>query len=367
MIINYLVLIVLSFLITFIITPIIRKTAINGSIVDIPCDRKIHKTPVPRLGGIGIAIAFFFSLSVGYILFRPDRNNGLEALAGISIGASIITFIGVWDDIRGLNAAKKSLGQLATALSILPFGFIINHVNVPFLGVVNTGNPLGALLTVFWVIGIMNAINFIDGIDGLAGTITLFILIALSIVSYIAGQTQMFIVSIVLAGAVLGFLRYNIHKASIFMGDSGAMLLGFVTSAVTIKVLFQNSNIVSSSMIPVLIFGLPIVDATWGILRRLRIRTSPFSADLGHLHHRLITLGLGQGKALLMLGLIGLFSILVGMIIVFLRSEILSIILCGFMLLIALSMVIFLGRKSPISQQCQENLEPHSEAREVIS
>ncbi|MGB9595788.1 MAG: glycosyltransferase family 4 protein [Candidatus Poribacteria bacterium] len=367
MIINYIILSVLSFLITFIITPVIRKTAVTNNALDIPCDRKIHKIPLPRLGGIAIAIAFFFSLSVGYILFRPDKNSEIEALAGISIGASIITFIGIWDDIRGLNAEKKSLGQLATALSILPFGFIINQVNVPFLGVINIGNPLGALLTIFWVIGIINAINFIDGIDGLAGTVTLFILFALSIISYIFGQTQMIIISIVLAGAVLGFLKYNIHKASIFMGDSGAMLLGFATSTVTIKVLFQNSDIVSSSMIPILIFGLPIVDATWGILRRLRRKKSPFSADLGHLHHRLISLGLSQDKVLLILGLIGLFSTSVGIIIVLLKSEILSVILCGFMLAIALSMVIFLGRISPISEQCQENLESHSKTSEVVS
>lgn len=367
MIVNYLVLLVISFLITFIITPVIRKTAVNSNTLDVPCDRKIHKIALPRLGGIAIAIAFFFSLSVGYILFRPDKNNGLEALTGVSIGASIITFIGIWDDIRGLNAIKKLLGQLATALSILPFGFIINQINVPFLGVINIGSPLGALLTVFWVIGIMNAINFIDGIDGLAGTVTLVILIALSIISYIVSEAQMFIVSIVLASAILGFLRYNIHKANIFMGDSGAMLLGFVSSTVTIKVLFQNSDIVSSSMIPVLIFGLPIVDATWGILRRLRKKKSPFSADLGHLHHRLINLGLSQDKALLTLGLIGLLSTSVGVAIVFLKSEILSVILCGLMLIIALLMVIFLGRMSPINQQCQEDLKPNSKTIEIIS
>jgi len=365
MIINYIILGILAFLITFLITPVIRNTAINSNILDNPCDRKIHKIPLPRLGGIAIAISFFFSLSVGYILVRPEKNGGIEALAGISIGASIIAFIGIWDDIRGLNATKKFMGQFASALSILPFGFIINQINVPFLGVVDIGSPLGALLAIFWVVGIMNAINFIDGIDGLAGTATLFILVALSVISYIAGQIQMVIICLVLAGAILGFLRYNIHKASIFMGDCGSMLLGFVTATVTIKVLFQNPNIVAGSAVPVLIFGLPIVDATWGILRRFRKGRSPFSADLGHLHHRLVNLGLSQGKALLILVLISILSISAGLAIVFLKSEILSVILCGSMLIVALFIVIFLGKKSPIDYQCQDNLELHSEADEI--
>ncbi len=365
MLFDYIILAFISFLITFIVTPVIQKTAFVNNTLDVPCDRKIHQKPLPRLGGIAIAIAFFFSLSIGYILVRP-RNEELVALAGISIGASIITFIGIWDDIRGLNATKKLIGQLATAFSILPFGFIINQVNFPFAGVINIGNPLGALLTVFWTIGIMNAINFIDGIDGLAGTVTLFILISLSIISFITGQIQMFIICLVLAGAVLGFLRYNIHKASIFMGDSSAMLLGFVTSAIAVKVVFQNSNITSNSMVPVLIFGLPVVDATWGILRRLRRGTSPFSADLGHLHHRLIKLGFSQGKTLTILGLLGALSTSAGLIVVFLKNEILSIIISGSMLTIALFIVIFLGRTSPIDGQCQNDLEDHTKSGEIV-
>jgi UDP-GlcNAc:undecaprenyl-phosphate GlcNAc-1-phosphate transferase len=365
MIIHYIILLILPLLISLLITPLIRQTAIKSNALDLPCERKIHRSALPRLGGIAIAIAFFLSLSIGYILLIPEKNGNIEALAGLSIGAAIIVLVGIWDDIRGLNASKKSLGQLAAALAILPFGFIVNQINIPFLGVVYIGNLLGALLTVFWVVGIINAINFIDGIDGLAGIITLIILGALFITSYISNQTQMALACIVLAGAVIGFLRYNLYSATIFMGDCGAMLLGFVTSLVTIKVLFQSPTIVASSAAPILIFGLPIVDATWGILRRFRKGRSPFSADLGHLHHRLLNLGFSQGKALLILGLAGFLMTASGLAIVLLKSETLSAILCISMLIITLSMVMLLSRISPAYDQRQNDGKIESKSDEV--
>lgn len=365
MIIHYIILLILPFLMTLLIAPLVRQTAVKSNAFDLPCIRKIHNRAIPRLGGIAIAIAFFFSLSIGYILLAPEKDENIEALAGISIGAAIIAFVGVWDDIRGLNAPKKSLGQLASALAILPFGFIVNQINIPFLGVIYIGNLLGALLTILWVVGIINAINFIDGIDGLAGIATLIILVALFITSYINNQTQMVLTCIVLAGAVIGFLRYNLYKATMFMGDCGAMLLGFVTSVVTIKVLFQSQTIVASSAAPILIFGLPIVDATWGILRRFRRGRSPFSADLGHLHHRLLNLGFGQGKALLILGLAGFVVTSSGLAIVLTKNETLSAILCISMLIIALVLVMLLGQLSPKYDQCH-NIETEPKSDEVL-
>jgi len=189
----------ISCLVSLIIIPLLRQTAIKSNALDEPNERKIHKSAIPRLGGIGIAIAFFFSMGAGY-LFLPKGENYSESILGICIGASIISFVGIWDDIRGLNAIKKLLGQIATVLATLPFGFIIRELNIPFVGIVEINGIIGSLLVMFWVTGIMNAINLIDGIDGLAGGVVIKIASALFIISLLTGQTQIAIICIMSFG-----------------------------------------------------------------------------------------------------------------------------------------------------------------------
>ena len=342
----YFALFIVSLLVSMIIVPLLRQTAINGNTLDQPSERKIHKIAVPRLGGIAIAIAFFFSLGIGYA-FLSNKEKYTESMIGLCIGASIIALVGIWDDIRGLNAPKKFLGQIASVLAALPFGFIIRELNIPFWGVIEVNSFAGFLLAIFWVVGIMNAINLIDGIDGLAAGISVKILSALFVVSLLTGEKQMALVCIALAGAVVGFLRYNFHPATIFMGDCGALLLGFITSIVTVKVIFQNPSINSNSVVPVLLFGLPILDTTWAIIRRLLKHRKPFTADLGHLHHRLLNLGMTQRKVALTLYLINLLTVGAGILVFLLNSNLVTLFTCVFMMIIGISIILTLRHISP--------------------
>jgi len=345
--IDYLILLSIPCLVALIITPLLRQTAIKSNALDYPGELKIHKNALPRLGGIAIAISFFFSIGIGYSFLDIKQSSETEPLIGLCIGAAIIALIGIWDDIRGLNAVKKLIGQIAAVLATIPFGFIIRDLNVPFVGIVDVGNILGTILAIFWVSGIINTINLIDGIDGLAGIIIVSILATLFVISNLIGQTQMALVCVVLAGAVIGFLRYNFHPATIFMGDCGSMFLGFITAVIAIKILFQSPNIVASSTIPVLIFGLPIMNTVWAILRRLRRGRSPFAPDLGHIHNRLLNLGLSQRVVVLILFSANFLSIASGLAIVFSKSENLALALCVTMLIIGLATVITIDRISP--------------------
>lgn len=334
--------------------------------MDQPSERKIHKKAVPRLGGIAIAIAFFFSLGMGYA-FLANKEKYTEPIIGICLGASIITLVGIWDDIRGLNAPKKFLGQIAAVLVTLPFGFIIRELNIPFLGVIEINSLVGFLLVMFWVVGIMNTINLIDGIDGLAAGISLKILSALFVVSLLTGEKQMALACIALAGAVVGFLRYNFHPATIFMGDCGALLLGFVTSIVAVKVIFQNPNINSNSVVPILIFGLPILDTTWAIIRRLLKHRKPFTADLGHLHHRLLNLGMTQRKAALTLYLINLLTVGAGILVFLLNSNLVALYTCIFMVIIGIGIILTLRHLSPQNNcACEQNTKYDAKTENVF-
>jgi UDP-GlcNAc:undecaprenyl-phosphate/decaprenyl-phosphate GlcNAc-1-phosphate transferase len=345
--VDYLVLLSTPCLVALIITPLLRQTAIKSNALDYPGELKIHKNALPRLGGIAIAISFFFSVGVGYSFLNLRQNGKTEPLIGLCIGAAIIALVGIWDDIRGLNASKKFIGQIAAVLATIPFGFIIRELNIPFAGIVDVGNILGTILSIFWVTGIINTINLIDGIDGLAGMITISILGALFTISVFTGQVQMALACVVLAGAVIGFLRYNFHPATIFMGDCGSMFLGFITALISTKVLFQNPTIEASSTVPVLLFGLPIMNTAWAILRRIRKGSSPFAPDLGHIHNRLLNLGLSQRLVVLILFAANLLSVSSGLAIVFSGSDSVALVLCVMMLVIGLSTVIIIDHISP--------------------
>lgn len=353
--IDYLVLLSIPCLVALIVTPLLRQTAIKSNALDYPGELKIHKNALPRLGGIAIAISFFFSVGVGYSFLDLRQISKTEPLVGLCIGAAIIALVGIWDDIRGLNASKKFIGQIAAVLATMPFGFIIHDLNIPFAGIVDVGNILGIVLSIFWVTGIINTINLIDGIDGLAGMITISILAALFIISVFTGQIQMALACVVLAGAVIGFLRYNFHPATIFMGDCGSMFLGFITALISIKILFQNPIIEASSTVPVLLFGLPIMNTAWAILRRIRKGNSPFAPDLGHIHNRLLNLGLSQRLVVLILFSANLLSVFSGLAIVFSGSDSIALILCVTMLVIGLATIITIDRISPQQDKLTHN------------
>lgn len=343
----YLVLFLCSCLIALFFTPVLRQAAARNGFLDYPNERKLHKGAIPRVGGVAIAVASFIAISLGYAIFRHDLNESASSLASFAVGGVLIVLLGTWDDLWRLSPRKKLLGQIVVASILVPFGFAIHELNIPFVGVIKIGWKISIPLTIFWVVGIINTINFIDGMDGLAAGVALIISCVLFALSIISGKLFMGIICIAIAGGIVGFLRHNFHPANIFMGDSGAMFLGFSLAAVSLKVLFQSSSSTPMSVVPILIFGLPIVDTTWAIIRRLINHVSPFRADGLHIHHRLISIGLTQRKAVVILYFAGLLSALVGLVIALTGNETLAVILAASMLIISIVAVMILGRAAP--------------------
>jgi len=344
---TYIALFSSSCLLTLLLTPSLREAAIENGILDHPNERKIHKNAVPRVGGIAIIISFFSSIALGYVLFRPQLSESMTYLAGLCISTVIISITGIWDDLWTLNAREKLVGQITAALILIPFGFVIRSLNLPFVGTISIGWQIGIPLTVFWVVGIMNTINFIDGMDGLAAGVAVTIATALFIVSVINHQILMAVICLIVAGSALGFLRYNFHPASIFMGDCGAMFIGLALAAVSIKIVFQSPSTTVNSFVPVLIFGLPIADTTWAIIRRLRKWESPFHADSFHTHHRLIALGFTQKRVAIILYIASLVCESAGLIIALTNNGTLAVILTASILTAILISIMILNRISP--------------------
>lgn len=281
-----------TFFVTYTTTPLVRKLAFRVGAVDIPKDeRRMHSKPIPTMGGLAIFVAFAF----GVIAF-VDLDS---TFVGLLVGALIIIILGIFDDIYDLKPYVKLLGQICAALVVCFSGVVIEKITwfdqIIFFG--NWAIPI----TVLWIVAVTNTINLIDGLDGLACgivAISSFALLAVSLLS--AGNPTVTVVAAVLAGACLGFLPYNLNPAKIFMGDAGAMFLGFVLSVISIQGFFKVNAVVSFG-VPFLVLGLPILDTAFAIIRRLLKGQHPFRADRKHLHHRLIDMGLNQKQSVSLL------------------------------------------------------------------
>lgn len=281
-----------TFFVTYTTTPLVRKLAFRVGAVDIPKDeRRMHSKPIPTMGGLAIFVAFAF----GVLAFvKLDQT-----FIGLLIGALMVILLGIFDDIYDLKPYIKLLGQICAALVVCFSGVVIEKVTW-FDQILYFGN-WAIPITVLWIVAVTNTINLIDGLDGLACgivAISSFALLAVSLLS--AGNPIVTVVAAVLAGACLGFLPYNLNPAKIFMGDAGAMFLGFVLSVISIQGFFKVNAVVSFG-IPFLVLGLPIVDTAFAIIRRLLKGQHPFRADRKHLHHRLIDMGLNQKQSVSLL------------------------------------------------------------------
>ncbi len=282
-------------------TPIARKLAPRLGVMDQPSARKIHTRPMPRLGGVAIYLAFILAL-----LIFEDRHY-ISQLVGILTGATLISFCGIWDDRWGLRPLLKlGVGQPLAALILIASGVRVSFLHQPLLNI---------LVTVFWVVGITSALNLLDNMDGLsAGVATVasafFLLLAAMNGQYLVGS-----LAAALLGACLGFLFYNFNPASIFMGDTGSMFIGFILAAVGIKLRFPGRMDVVTWMIPVVILGVPIFDTTLVVVSRLRRGLNPIThPGKDHLSHRLVAMGMTQREAVMAiylicggLGLVALF------------------------------------------------------------
>ncbi len=277
----------LAYLVTFALVPIVRVLAFKMNAVDIPKDeRRMHKRPIPRWGGTAIYLGFVVSVAC----FTPVID---KRLIGILIGSLVIVGIGVLDDKYSLNPFLKLMGQCAAAVIVIAFGVKINAFNGLLSSFDNPYliNMFSIAVTFIWIIGVTNAVNLIDGLDGLAASISGISALALVFICIITKRFDMAVLFVAVAGACMGFLPFNSHPAKIFMGDSGALFLGYILATLSIETFLQGYSAMSF-IVPIIVLALPIFDTSFAIIRRVYRHKGIMSADRGHLHHRLVDSGL---------------------------------------------------------------------------
>jgi UDP-GlcNAc:undecaprenyl-phosphate GlcNAc-1-phosphate transferase len=294
---------ILACLISVLLTPILRRFALRrGLFDDNASERKIHGRAIPRLGGIAIAVAFYVPLlallversGVGHHFYANSRMALAFLLGGLAICG-----LGLYDDLRGAGAPTKFLVQFGVAGALYYAGFRIEVMSLPFASAVQLG-PLSMVVTLLWIVGVINAMNLIDGLDGLAAGVGLFGVTTTFVLAALHGDPIMMLFMAALGGALLGFLVYNFNPASIFMGDAGSMFIGYVLAVGAVQT-NQKSSTAVAILVPIVALGVPIADTVLAIIRRI-IRHRPlFSADRAHIHHKLLDLGLSQRQAVLVL------------------------------------------------------------------
>ena len=295
--------------VSFLTTPLVKTLAYKVGAIDVPKDdRRMHKVPIPRMGGLAIFLAFLLS-----VLIFADIDRQMQ---GILLGAVMIVVLGVMDDIMALRALPKLFVQIAAAGVAVYHGCTIQFLSNPNVFSTSTYVNLGWLsipITIIWIVAITNAVNFIDGLDGLAVGVSAISTASLIVVSLLVSETKVAIVLCALFGACLGFIPYNLNPAKIFMGDTGSTFLGYILATLSITGLFKMYAIISFA-VPFLILGVPIFDICFAILRRLAKGQNPMQADRGHVHHRLIDMGFSQKQAVaityMLTAILGLSAVL---------------------------------------------------------
>jgi len=302
-----------AFVVVSALMPRVYNLSVHYCLADQPCHRKVHEKPMPFVGA-----ALWLGVSLIIFALPIDRRVAL----GLFLGGTIAFAVGLVDDwvkSRGgdLAAAPKLVGQLVAAMVLYWAGVQVQFLSNPFSGgLVYLSPTMSLLVTVVWVVAITNIINFMDGLDGLACGIVNIAALTMAIIAYFMGQPATMLVSLVLVGATLAFLRYNFNPAKAFMGDGGAYFLGFVLAAVSVEGAFKSATLVGL-LVPVLVLGLPIVDTVYNIFRRLLSGKPVHVADRGHTHHRLLQAGLSQKQTVLVMYLISICFSLTALVVMF--------------------------------------------------
>jgi UDP-GlcNAc:undecaprenyl-phosphate/decaprenyl-phosphate GlcNAc-1-phosphate transferase len=315
---GYAAVFVTAALVTWLLTPWVRRVAVRVGAVVPPGERRVHAVPTPTLGGTAMFGGFLAAMAVAYAI-PQFRNNVFQSSSeplGVVVGAAVIYGVGLLDDLREVSAPAKVAGQVVAAMALYFLGVTMYFFRVPFAGFFVLSPDLVPLLTVIWVAVMANAVNLIDGLDGLAAGI-----VAIAAAAFFLYGDRLFkdglltgssigpLIAAIAAGVCVGFLPHNFHPAKIFMGDSGSLLLGLLLASSTMVVGGRSDQPFSGQtffffapvFIPFIILGVPIVDTLFAIVRRAARRTGLTEADKEHLHHRLIRLGHGQRRAVVIL------------------------------------------------------------------
>ena len=289
MISKFILIFISSLIISYILTPLVKKLAHKVNSFDHPSKRRVNIKPIPNTGGIAIFIAFLFS----YYIF----NDHSLSTYGIMFGATFIFILGLIDDLFEISPLVKLLGQIGAASILIYYGVQINFITNPLGGMIYLGY-FSVPLTILWVVGITNTVNLIDGLDGLAAGISIIATMTLFAVAMQEYRIIPAVLAISLAGSLSGFLKYNFHPAEIFMGDSGSMFTGYILAAISVTGALKSAAAVTI-VVPILALGVPIFDTIFAIVRRVYNNKPIGEADRGHIHHRLMALGWSHKQAVI--------------------------------------------------------------------
>lgn len=300
---SYVAAFVVAAAVAVLLTPLVRLLALRIGAVSGPGGRHVNAKSIPRLGGIAIALAFSAPLIALFLvdsgvarIFRDSQSMAL----GLLVGGAALCVVGVIDDTRGVRALYKLAAQAAAASFAFGMGFQINAVQVPGIGELSMG--IFALpVTVIWIVGVTNAVNLIDGLDGLAAGVVFFAAVTNLVVAYLSGSVLVAVLMAAMMGSLVGFLFHNFNPARIFMGDSGSYFLGFVLATTALAGSMQKASTAVSLLVPIVALGVPIFDTLFSMVRRILERRSIFSPDRGHIHHRLLDMGITHRRAVLIL------------------------------------------------------------------
>lgn len=300
--------IVISALVSFGATPAVKRMAYKVGAIDVPKDdRRMHDHPIPRLGGLAIALAFLLTA-----LLSVPMDKELE---GIMLGGIIILVLGVLDDSMTLPALPKFLVQIFAAGIVVAHGCTIQLITNPFsseMEIINLG-IFSIPVTIIWIVTITNAVNFIDGLDGLAVGVSAISAGTMLVIALLVAENDVALIMGALLGACVGFVPYNRNPAKIFMGDTGSTFLGFILATMSVQGMFKMYAMISF-VVPFLILGIPVFDICFAVLRRLAKHKNPMTADREHIHHRLIDMGFSQKQTVaityMLTGILGLAAVL---------------------------------------------------------
>jgi len=305
---HYVLIAAVGALVTFLVTPLVRHIAIRRGLVDRPGGRKVHETPIPRLGGVAIFAGVLAALAVQavgeiYIGWGGTLVGGGTArvrILGVVLAMAVIFLVGLIDDLLTISPGFKLLGQVVAAVIAISSGLEIAYVGNPFGGGLLSLGLLAGPVSLVYIVGFTNVINLIDGLDGLAAGVTGIAAVSLLLLAAQANRLEAAALAAAVIGACVAFLRYNFNPASIFMGDSGALFLGFTLAAISLMGVMKSTATIALA-VPLLIIGVPIFDTASAIVRRLMHRRPIQEADRGHIHHRLLGRGFNQKQTVLII------------------------------------------------------------------
>jgi len=327
------------------LTPLVRRLAIRLGVMDHPNRRKVHRLPTPRMGGVAVYAAWSCGALAGvYLLKQAALFQVIWPVVGLG---GLVVALGVWDDWKDASGTAKLAAQCGIASLIFLAGLRIDRLSNPFGGEMFFPWPVSYLVTVLWVIGVMNAMNLIDGLDGLASGVAAIISYGLMAAGLYLDSPISVVLLAALAGACLGFLRYNFHPATIFLGDSGSQFLGFVFAVASLIEHQYKAATAASLLLPLTAMMLPIVDTGLAVFRRLKGRRSLFRADKFHLHHRLLRLGLSHRRVVAFFYMVTLYLSCFAFLFVVIREQfaVVLLVLIGLGLMMAMEALRFMEWK----------------------